>query len=140
MFRLTSGELPGVKMPRLVAVMVGTNDLGWANSANPDGGEAPVLQEVGPTMQRWAGKLIFPAGLKAPDLPDEFAHTCWLVTGVAHRLVCCCRVGVLVNYLLDKLPSTTNIALLGLLPRGKGSHVQPSVFTPAINSMNEQLK
>lgn len=51
-----------------------------------------------------------------------------------------CRIKIIVNYLLDKLPPSSDVALLGVLPRGKGSHLQPSVFSGGINSLNEKLK
>lgn len=43
------------------------------------------------------------------------------------------------DYLLDQLP-TTEVVLLGLLPRGKSSFAQPSVYSAAINAVNDKLK
>lgn len=43
------------------------------------------------------------------------------------------------DYLRDRLPST-DIMLLGLLPRGKSSLAQPSVFTAAIDAVNSKLR
>lgn len=46
---------------------------------------------------------------------------------------------MIVDFLLDKLPDT-HVTLLALLPRGKSSFVQPSVFSGAINGVNAGLK
>lgn len=50
-----------------------------------------------------------------------------------------CRTEVIVQYLLDWLPNT-KVVLLGLLPRGKSSHIQPSIFTAATNDANQRLR
>lgn len=52
MYRVTMGELPQVKPPRLAVVLIGGNDLASAHFANPDGGEQEVLDEVVPTFKR----------------------------------------------------------------------------------------
>lgn len=54
-----------------------------------------------------------------------------------HRTLC--RIDVMVKYLLDKLPNC-KIGLLGLLPRGKNGHVQPSMFTSPITKINAGYK
>lgn len=50
-----------------------------------------------------------------------------------------CRVRAITQYLLDKLPGA-KVALLGLLPRGRNGHTQPSMFSAAIDKANQQLK
>lgn len=57
MWRLENGELPAVKAPAVVAIIAGANDIGSAFFANPDAGEAPLLQEVEPTAQRYGVSL-----------------------------------------------------------------------------------
>lgn len=51
MWRLSDGELPA-KAPKVVVVEVGANDLGFVQSAKPDDGEAPLLAEGEPLLQR----------------------------------------------------------------------------------------
>lgn len=46
---------------------------------------------------------------------------------------------MIVQYLLDWLPGA-RVALLGLPPRGKSSHTQPSIFTAATNNVNQRLR
>lgn len=46
-----------------------------------------------------------------------------------------CRMDIVVRYLLDKNPGA-DVVLLSLFPRGFGSHLQPSIFTGAINKVN----
>lgn len=52
MWRLMHGELPRASQPRLVALLVGTNDLGVAQMSNPQGGEGAILAEVDPLVAR----------------------------------------------------------------------------------------
>lgn len=48
------------------------------------------------------------------------------------------RMEVIIDYLKDKYNSA--IVLLGLLPRGKNSPAQPSVYTPAIAAVNDRYR
>lgn len=52
MSRITNGELPQKRIPDVCVVLIGTNDLWAASFARPDAGEAPVLEEVEPLVQR----------------------------------------------------------------------------------------
>lgn len=54
MWRLSNGELPQVNIPKLVLLLIGTNDLGFAFLSQPNAGEAPILAEVDPLAKRWA--------------------------------------------------------------------------------------
>lgn len=63
-------------------------------------------------------------------------HTCPFSSPV-NRFVF--RMDIIVSYLLDRLAGT-KIVLLGLLPRARGSHEQPSVFTAATDKVNDGYK
>lgn len=87
----------------------------------------------------WAGESI-PAFV--PGRFDTPAHDCGLCNLASKRAYFAardCRVGIIAGHLLDHLPGA-DIVLLGLLPRGKSSLAQPSVFTAAINALNEKLR
>ena len=51
MCRLSDGELPG-KAPKLIVLLIGNNDLSYIYNANSTLGEAPLLAEVEPLVQR----------------------------------------------------------------------------------------
>lgn len=60
-------------------------------------------------------------------------HVCTLLKlALAHS---CYRVEIMVKLLLQRLPDT-QVVLLGLLPKGRGSFLQPSNFTAAHNRLN----
>lgn len=52
MFRLTNGEVPAVKMPRVVALLVGQIDLFAVYYSRQAEGDAPLLAEVDAMMDR----------------------------------------------------------------------------------------
>lgn len=51
-WRLLHGELPRVRHPKAVLLLIGTNDLGLVYYTNEEAGETVVLQEVEPTVHR----------------------------------------------------------------------------------------
>lgn len=52
MWRLSNGELPQTKIPKLILIEIGMNDLGAIISANSSVAEADILQEAEPAAQR----------------------------------------------------------------------------------------
>lgn len=49
MWRISHGELPKVKMPKVVMLLIGTDDLGFAYLQS---GEAAIADEVQPLVMR----------------------------------------------------------------------------------------
>lgn len=142
-----------MKIPRLVVLSTGTNDLGLL--AN----ETAVLAEAEPLAKRCVraggGCMLCTLGPRHGSLRASLAHGTWAPsttpassvvshrdckqTAAASSWDSLRRVEVIVRYLLAKLPSS-DLLLLGLLPRGKNGHLQPSMYTAGINKANNLYK